>query len=181
MAHANSAATNTAVPRVINGRPCDPITKRPFARHFTKTKIQSPVKKLGLYPIDAEQACSHSKAATSFWSPGCRAPNCTSRSSRSSRRAKRICTYLAEKFTSSSATTRQPFSFGAGIRYLTARGDQAFFSLYVCEQTEEMASPDRASGAPKSTPRQVPPTLALYIRAHHVADSSYHRNMLRAR
>ena len=65
-----------------------------------------------------------------------------------------------------------PSRFGAGIGYLTARGDQAFFSLYVCEQTEEMASPDRASGAPKSTPRQVPPTLALYIRAQHVADSS---------
>ena len=64
-----------------------------------------------------------------------------------------------------------PSRFGAGIGYLTARGDQAFFSLYVCEQTEEMseksgamASLDRASGAPKSsTPRQVPPTLALYI------------------
>ena len=71
-----------------------------------------------------------------------------------------------------------PSRFGAGIGYLTARGDQAFFSLYVCEQTEEMseteamASLDRASGAPKSTPRQVPPTLALYIRAQHVADSS---------
>ena len=32
-----------------------------------------------------------------------------------------------------------PSRFGAGIGYLTARGDQAFFSLYVCEQTEEMS------------------------------------------
>ena len=45
-----------------------------------------------------------------------------------------------------------PSRFGAGIGYLTARGDQAFFSLYVCEQTEEMTE--------------------KYIRAQHVADSS---------
>ena len=52
---------NNDLPRVINGRPGDPIEKRPFARHFTKTKILSSVRKLGLYPIDAEQACSHPK------------------------------------------------------------------------------------------------------------------------
>ena len=52
---------NNDLPRIINGRPSDPIAKRPFARHFTKSKIVSSVKKLGLYPIDAEQACSHPK------------------------------------------------------------------------------------------------------------------------
>ena len=52
---------NNDLPRVINGRPGDPIEKRPFARHFTKAKILSSVRKLGLYPIDAEQACSHPK------------------------------------------------------------------------------------------------------------------------
>eukprot|EP00966_Prymnesium_polylepis_P326151 7382075-Prymnesium_polylepis.1 len=52
---------NNDLPRVVNGRPGDPIAKRPFARHFTKSKIVASVKKLGLYPINAEQACKHPK------------------------------------------------------------------------------------------------------------------------
>eukprot|EP00966_Prymnesium_polylepis_P331439 7386996-Prymnesium_polylepis.1 len=52
---------NNDLPRVVNGRPDDPISKRPFARHFTESKIVASVKKLGLYPIDAEQACKHPK------------------------------------------------------------------------------------------------------------------------
>ena len=32
-----------------------------------------------------------------------------------------------------------PSRFGAGIGYLLARGDQALYSLYLCEQTEEMS------------------------------------------
>jgi hypothetical protein len=32
-----------------------------------------------------------------------------------------------------------PSRFGAGIGYLLAQGDQAIFSLYLCEQTEEMS------------------------------------------
>ena len=53
--------SNNDLPRVMNGRPGDPIKKRAFSRHFTKSKIVASVKKLGLYPIDAEQACSHPK------------------------------------------------------------------------------------------------------------------------
>eukprot|EP00966_Prymnesium_polylepis_P198586 4602480-Prymnesium_polylepis.1 len=49
------------LPRVMNGRPEDPIQKRSFARAFSKAKIVSAVKKLGLYPINPEQACSHPK------------------------------------------------------------------------------------------------------------------------
>lgn len=52
---------NNDLPRVINGRPGDPISKRPFARHFTRSKIVASCKKLGLYPINAEQACTHPK------------------------------------------------------------------------------------------------------------------------
>ena len=52
---------NNDLPRVVNGREDDPIHKRPFKRHFTKSKIVASVKKLGLYPISAEQACSHPK------------------------------------------------------------------------------------------------------------------------
>ena len=32
-----------------------------------------------------------------------------------------------------------PSRFGAGIGYLLAQGDQALYSLYLCEQTEEMS------------------------------------------
>ena len=45
--------------RIINGKPDDPEEKRPFCNAFTPEKILSSVKKLGLNPINLEQAISH--------------------------------------------------------------------------------------------------------------------------
>ena len=45
--------------RIINGKHGDPDEKRPFCHAFTPEKILSSVKKLGLNPINLEQAISH--------------------------------------------------------------------------------------------------------------------------
>jgi hypothetical protein len=45
--------------RIINGKPDNPEEKRPFCNAFTPEKILSSVKKLGLNPINLEQAISH--------------------------------------------------------------------------------------------------------------------------
>ena len=34
--------TNSDLPRVVNGKPTDPIEKRPFSRAFSKEKVPSP-------------------------------------------------------------------------------------------------------------------------------------------
>eukprot|EP00966_Prymnesium_polylepis_P328043 7383853-Prymnesium_polylepis.1 len=55
------ALSNADLPRVINGKEGDPVQKRPFMAHFSRRKIVKSVKKLGLYPIDVQQACKHPK------------------------------------------------------------------------------------------------------------------------
>ena len=51
-----------------------------------------------------------------------------------------------------------PSRFGSGIGYLLARGDQALYSLYLCEQTEEMSKKyitgDGFSGSGSGRPDQ---------------------------
>ena len=45
--------------RIINGKHGDPDKERPFCNAFTPEKILSSVKKLGLNPVNLEQAISH--------------------------------------------------------------------------------------------------------------------------
>ena len=45
-----------------------------------------------------------------------------------------------------------PSRFGAGIGYLLAQGDQALYSLYLCEQTEEMSKKYIFSGSGSGRP-----------------------------
>ena len=45
--------------RVINGRPEDPVEKRPFCKSFTSAKILASTRRLGLSPIDLRTALAH--------------------------------------------------------------------------------------------------------------------------
>ena len=45
--------------RIINGRPEDPITARPFERAFTVEKIRNSTAKLGVAPVDLRRALDH--------------------------------------------------------------------------------------------------------------------------
>ena len=45
--------------RIINGRPEDPLTARPFERAFTAEKILNSTAKLGLAPVDLRRALNH--------------------------------------------------------------------------------------------------------------------------
>lgn len=47
--------------RIMNGKPGDPIERRPFERAFTPEKIVASVAKLGLNPIDLNQALGHKR------------------------------------------------------------------------------------------------------------------------
>ena len=58
--------------RVINGVDGDDISKRPFARAFSKEKIINSVERLGLNPIDARKAMAHKRVRDDS-GDGCRA------------------------------------------------------------------------------------------------------------
>ena len=45
--------------RSIDGRPLDPIDKRPFSSSFTPAKVKASTKRLGLAPIDLRTALAH--------------------------------------------------------------------------------------------------------------------------
>jgi hypothetical protein len=47
--------------RVINGRPGDPVEKKPFERAFTPDKILKSCEKLGLCPVDMRKALTHKR------------------------------------------------------------------------------------------------------------------------